>query len=260
MEFKDKLRALRQQQGLSQQALADAIFISRSAVAKWENGLGMPSEASMQALTEYFGVNESYFATEEPEKVIARQDKTIRRMLMCIAAIVLVLVTTFSPLVVPYLLQHPPRIGFSSQSAAGISGDDPCVRTENMDFYLAGTNVKDDNGQVIGYSVSRITAVRRFGLLYYMDTLQWSCRYIYHDGLLIGTLATYQDRDGFHNVFITNASCLLMPLMEFDFVTANETEYAAQKNAYFFTEAPVEALEIEGFRLNISKEANITEM
>ena len=35
MEFKDKLKALRRERGLSQKALAEAIFVSRSAVAKW---------------------------------------------------------------------------------------------------------------------------------------------------------------------------------------------------------------------------------
>lgn len=34
MEFKDKLKQLRNEKGISQQVLADAIHISRSAVAK----------------------------------------------------------------------------------------------------------------------------------------------------------------------------------------------------------------------------------
>ena len=37
--FKDKLKELRKQKGLSQQELADKLFVSRSAVAKWENSL-----------------------------------------------------------------------------------------------------------------------------------------------------------------------------------------------------------------------------
>lgn len=56
MEFKDKLKSLRKERGLSQQALADSIFISRSAVAKWENGLGLPNDESMNALLTYFDV------------------------------------------------------------------------------------------------------------------------------------------------------------------------------------------------------------
>lgn len=78
MEFKDKLKKLRTEKGLSQQALADAIFVSRSAVAKWENGLGFPSEASLTALQEFFSVTADHFATQEPEKVIVQKNKRIK--------------------------------------------------------------------------------------------------------------------------------------------------------------------------------------
>lgn len=80
MEFKDKLKALRKEKGLSQQALADAIFVSRSAVAKWENGLGLPGEESLAALQEYFGVGPEHFFTQEPEQVIVQKNRRIRRL------------------------------------------------------------------------------------------------------------------------------------------------------------------------------------
>lgn len=54
--FKDKLRRLRIEAGLSQEALSDAVHISRSAIAKYENGLGKPSEDTLQAIAFYFGV------------------------------------------------------------------------------------------------------------------------------------------------------------------------------------------------------------
>ena len=69
MEFKDKLKQIRKERGISQQALADAIFVSRSAIAKWESGLGYPNETSMSALLEYFEVDKGYFETEEVENV-----------------------------------------------------------------------------------------------------------------------------------------------------------------------------------------------
>ena len=57
MEFKDKLRKLREEHGLSQADLAKKIYASRSAVAKWENGLGFcPGKASLTALADFFGV------------------------------------------------------------------------------------------------------------------------------------------------------------------------------------------------------------
>lgn len=56
MEFKEKLKKLRTDNGLSQEALADAVHISRSAIAKYENGNGNPSEETLKALAVYFGV------------------------------------------------------------------------------------------------------------------------------------------------------------------------------------------------------------
>lgn len=56
MEFSEKLRELRLQKGISQAKLAADIHISRSAVAKWENGLGLPSEESLKILAEYFNI------------------------------------------------------------------------------------------------------------------------------------------------------------------------------------------------------------
>ena len=47
MAFADKLRQLREEHGLSQAALAKRIYVSRSAVAKWENGLGLPDDANL---------------------------------------------------------------------------------------------------------------------------------------------------------------------------------------------------------------------
>lgn len=70
MEFKDKLKEIRTANKLSQQALADAIHISRSAIAKWENGLGSPSADAKEALTAYFGTSPDFFGSDENESVV----------------------------------------------------------------------------------------------------------------------------------------------------------------------------------------------
>jgi len=59
MAFMQQLKGLRLEHGLSQQALADAIFVSRSAIAKWENGLGLPSNVCYTALLSFFAVPEA---------------------------------------------------------------------------------------------------------------------------------------------------------------------------------------------------------
>lgn len=55
--FKDNLKKLRIKKNISQKTLADKIFVSRSAVAKWEQGRGMPNEESIDLLCKYFKVD-----------------------------------------------------------------------------------------------------------------------------------------------------------------------------------------------------------
>ena len=56
MEFHEKLRELRTQRGLTQEELAEALFVSRTAVSKWEAGRGYPSIDSLKEISKYFSV------------------------------------------------------------------------------------------------------------------------------------------------------------------------------------------------------------
>lgn len=103
MEFSEKLRCLRKQAGISQQTLADRIFVSRSAVAKWENGLGLPSEESLLALAEYFGILEDDLKTDRPEMAVIQKNRTIRKL----SGSVLALLAAAAAAVVLYALLHP---------------------------------------------------------------------------------------------------------------------------------------------------------
>ena len=58
--FKDKLKELRNNKNISQYELASIIHISRTAISKWERGIGIPSECNLEALCDYFGVSEEY--------------------------------------------------------------------------------------------------------------------------------------------------------------------------------------------------------
>ena len=58
--FKDRLKELREKAGLSQYELANKLFVSRSAVAKWENGSGIPSDINLEAICNYFNVEEEW--------------------------------------------------------------------------------------------------------------------------------------------------------------------------------------------------------
>ena len=56
MEFSEKLQELRKSRNLTQEELAEALFISRTAVSKWESGRGYPSIDSLKEISRYFSV------------------------------------------------------------------------------------------------------------------------------------------------------------------------------------------------------------
>lgn len=56
MEFNEKLQQLRKSKGLTQEELAQAIFVSRTAVSKWESGRGYPNIDSLKELAKYFSL------------------------------------------------------------------------------------------------------------------------------------------------------------------------------------------------------------
>lgn len=56
MEFSEKLQELRKSRGLTQEELAEALYVSRTAVSKWESGRGYPSIDSLKVISNYFTV------------------------------------------------------------------------------------------------------------------------------------------------------------------------------------------------------------
>lgn len=57
MEFNEKLQELRKARGLTQEELAEALFVSRTAISKWESGRGYPSIDSLKQIANYFSIS-----------------------------------------------------------------------------------------------------------------------------------------------------------------------------------------------------------
>ncbi len=73
MEFNEKLQELRKSKGLTQEALAEALFVSRTAVSKWESGRGYPSLDSLKQISRYFGI--SIDVLIGPEEIISAAEE-----------------------------------------------------------------------------------------------------------------------------------------------------------------------------------------
>lgn len=80
MQFHDRLKKYRKERGLTQEELADKLHVSRSAVAKWENGLGLPSSESLEDLAAFFGTTqEELLADRETETIIVEKNSKLSR-------------------------------------------------------------------------------------------------------------------------------------------------------------------------------------
>jgi transcriptional regulator with XRE-family HTH domain len=75
MEFGEKLQQLRKQKGITQQALADALFVSRTAVSKWESGRGYPEIESLRAIARFFGVTVDALLSSDEILALAEENQ-----------------------------------------------------------------------------------------------------------------------------------------------------------------------------------------
>ena len=83
MEFNEKLQALRKSRGLTQEELAEALFVSRTAVSKWESGRGYPSIDSLKEISKYFSVSIDELLTGEKLISIAEKENKSNIQKMC---------------------------------------------------------------------------------------------------------------------------------------------------------------------------------
>ena len=57
LNFAENIRKLRRENGLTQEQLAEQLFVSRTAVSKWESGRGYPNIESLKAIAKFFSVS-----------------------------------------------------------------------------------------------------------------------------------------------------------------------------------------------------------
>lgn len=68
MTFGEKLHRLRRERGLSQEALAAELGVSRQAVSRWELGEVVPDTANVLAVSRIFGVSTDYLLLDECDR------------------------------------------------------------------------------------------------------------------------------------------------------------------------------------------------
>ena len=75
MEFNEKLQELRKQKGLTQEELAKDLFVSRTAISKWESGRGYPNIDSLKAIAQFFSVTVDELISSDEVLTFAEQNQ-----------------------------------------------------------------------------------------------------------------------------------------------------------------------------------------
>ena len=83
MEFNEKLKELRSSRGLTQEELAEVLFVSRTAISKWESGRGYPSIDSLKEISTFFSVTIDELLSGEKLISIAKKENKSNIQSLC---------------------------------------------------------------------------------------------------------------------------------------------------------------------------------
>jgi transcriptional regulator with XRE-family HTH domain len=127
MEFNEKLQELRKGKGLTQEELAEKLFVSRTAISKWESGRGYPSIDSLKEIARFFSVTiDDLICSDEMISVAENEKKEFADKYVSLICNVMD--------ILPIMLLFIPAFGNGTASPEtvslfGLSGINPRVKT-----------------------------------------------------------------------------------------------------------------------------------
>ena len=127
MEFNEKLQELRKSKGLTQEELAEKLFVSRTAISKWESGRGYPSLDSLKEIARFFSVTiDDLICSDEMISVAENEKREFADKYISLICNVMD--------ILPVILLFIPAFGNGSGSSEtvslfGLSGITPWVKT-----------------------------------------------------------------------------------------------------------------------------------
>ncbi|MBQ8545853.1 MAG: helix-turn-helix transcriptional regulator [Clostridia bacterium] len=78
MLFKERIKQFRAEKNLTQNDLADKLFVSRTLISKWENGVVYPNAQNMAKLAELMNVEVTELLSEQETKMLVLDNNSDR--------------------------------------------------------------------------------------------------------------------------------------------------------------------------------------
>jgi len=127
MEFNEKLQELRKQKGLTQEELAGFLYVSRTAISKWESGRGYPNIDSLKEIAKFFSVTVDELLSGEEVLNIAAEHTKQKGMQLCDLTFGLLDVCTMLFLFLP-LFRQQAEGRIEAVSLLGLTANAPYMR------------------------------------------------------------------------------------------------------------------------------------
>ncbi len=110
MLFKDKLKKYREENNISQEELASKLFISRTLISKWENGVIYPSGENMEKLASIMGVEINDLLSNNEAKTLtlnvnSKRDYSFAQKVLFIVSVMLLSIG-LTLLIVGFVFPH----------------------------------------------------------------------------------------------------------------------------------------------------------
>lgn len=80
MKFEEKLQELRRSKGITQEELAKYLFVSRTAISKWESGKGYPSIDTLKQVADFYDVSLDNLLSNDELILLAKDDTNSKKM------------------------------------------------------------------------------------------------------------------------------------------------------------------------------------
>ena len=253
MEFKENLKRVRMEKGLTQAQLAEKLFVSRSTVAKWENGLGLPNPESMAALEKLFDIVAEELATKEPEGVIVKKNRKLRWIGQIVAwSTILVLLIAMSYL--PFAI-HKGSYGFTPDMVAGSYADEEYIDTGDYRIYYFTFGGDWENGKHWS-DLQGFKPVKKHFWGCTVSEDDYAYKVFTKDNYVVGRLYTIKGENGYYNLINKaghykaeeNEASLIWDipgeLITTTTITISGKDYELQSGFFFITDEPVKYFKI----------------
>lgn len=96
MNFPEKLKRLRKEKGMTQEELAEKIYVSRTLISKYENGAVYPTEENIEKLALFFGVKISDLIDNEDTVQLVLKEKDLADKINSVLSRIIISLSTLA--------------------------------------------------------------------------------------------------------------------------------------------------------------------